>query len=313
MYNYPLNTGGPSSADPAWRADTAAPPGAGTPPSESDLPSEWARAYDEASRETYYVHTPSGHEQQERPFPLLPGWRHAIHAHGDRKGELYYYNTITREIREADRRPEDSAAASPASSMADLRLALPPTTIQPNRTTNPRGSWPCERMAAHIQSSAQDSIRNNDVEDVCIRFLQTKGKQRIFANTATLEAIYTLTHLYMAWASNGTGSRVFHGTNAAVGMGFMLPHVGVSLQMRSIQDECREYLANRFGQDFLNDLDGLQMDKKGLDTVIALLTARNPEVSTLKLEEKLKEVIQKEAPGTRWPSRLIHQVYDMAS
>jgi len=186
--------------------------------------------------------------------------------------------------------------------------------VAPNRTTNPMGSWPCEKMAAYIEATTEDYKRIGDVESICSRLLQTKRQQRMFKTMAAVEAICVFAQLYMAFTSNNDPqSRFTHGVIAAAGILTAIPHIGVAKQLSRVHQRCREYLKERYGQDFLDSLDGLRMGKKGLTAVINLLVSKDPGISTLKLEEKLEDVMEKESSlaGKIW--LLIEHLQEMVN
>lgn len=170
------------------------------------------------------------------------------------------------------------------------------TYIQPNRTTRPGGSWGCELRAAAMEGTALRFMGNDDVEAVCIRLLQAVHSSDSFRKAAATEVFFGLAGLYMlAFKDASAFPKAVFASDVLVAAAAAPAHARISIQYASVARQCQTYLAERFGQSFVDELKGLRLDKKGINRLIDLLITKNPEIETLKLDEQLKKLDEQQA------------------
>lgn len=86
--------------------------------------------------------------------------------------------------------------------------------------------------------------------------------------------------------------------NSAAGAASTIPHVGVSKQYSAVNQQCRDFLTERFDSDFVRQLEKQNLNKKGIDNIINLLSSRDPTIETLKLETLLQNEVSGSAQNS---------------
>jgi hypothetical protein len=71
--------------------------------------------------------------------------------------------------------------------------------------------------------------------------------------------------------AESAGGKIFPGALAAGGVLGLIPHVGVYNQFSRTREECEKSLTEQFGQTFVDKINKLGRDEKGLEEAIRLL------------------------------------------
>ena len=145
-------------------------------------------------------------------------------------------------------------------------------SINPNRTTLPCGSWPCERAAARIENEASSAILSNHHDEIYAKLMQASRHQKIYKVAAVMDGISVILSTLSMSTAEPAGWKLFPGALAAGGVLGIIPHVGVYKQFSRVREECEKSLVEQFGQTFLDKLKKLGGDEKGLEEAIRLFS-----------------------------------------
>jgi hypothetical protein len=176
------------------------------------------------------------------------------------------------------------------------------TPVQPNRTTKPFGSWPCERLSAEIDNKTSLAILHGQYDEVCARLMQATKNHKLFKRWALTEGVLLVLNLLLLTIIQTRSGAVRSGVLASAALMSVCPHFGVARQFHRIQQRCESALRSRFGDSFLQEMEGLTRNEHGFRKLIELLGREG--CSTDFLQQKLDE-LHMQTEGERWAAECL--------